>query len=263
MTRTKKAKAFAEARARARAAAAYAEKDLVELVAPSDLEELVETRPVDARAADDPKKKAGLAKIGKKKAPVAAMAALHECPACSKKFRTRKAMSDHCANKGDAAHEAYRTPAGLNFRVAAMTTSHGDAATTCPACSKKFPDKRAMKHHCANKGDAVHEAYRKREGLNLAVRPKGTGTSDDRPARPPTGRIPIGLLPARQGQTNFQRLPSGDSFSDNFSDSDSGGMYFDEGMYGFSAHDCDELLCQGVKPWDDDAGAVLGALHGW
>ena len=86
MTRTKKAKEWA--------AAAYAEKDAKDGGSPpSDLEELVETRPVDARAADDPKKKAGLAKIvKKKKAPVAAMAALHECPACSKKFRTRKAM---------------------------------------------------------------------------------------------------------------------------------------------------------------------------
>jgi len=102
-----------------------------------------------------------------------------------------------------------------------------------------------MKNDCANKGDAVQEAYLKREGLNRAVRPKGTRTSDDRPAR--------------QSQTNFQRLP----WEDSFSDSDSGGMYFDEGMCRFSAHDCDELLCQGVKPWDDDAGAVLGALHGW
>ena len=24
---------------------------------------------------------------------------------------------------------------------------------------------------------------------------------------------------------------------------------------------CDELMCQGVKPWDDDAGAALGALY--
>ena len=32
------------------------------------------------------------------------------------------------------------------------------------------------------------------------------------------------------------------------------------GMCGFSGHDCEELLCQGVKPWDPDAGAVLAAL---
>ncbi|KAJ7206292.1 hypothetical protein GGX14DRAFT_643293 [Mycena pura] len=32
--------------------------------------------------------------------------------------------------------------------------------------------------------------------------------------------------------------------------------------FGFSRGDIEELLCQGVKPWDDDAGAVLAALSG-
>lgn len=32
--------------------------------------------------------------------------------------------------------------------------------------------------------------------------------------------------------------------------------------YGFSRDEIQELLCQGVKPWDDDAGAVLAALRG-
>jgi len=36
----------------------------------------------------------------------------------------------------------------------------------------------------------------------------------------------------------------------------------EEGMYGFSDEDVQELLSQGVKPWDDDAGMVLAALHG-
>ena len=37
----------------------------------------------------------------------------------------------------------------------------------------------------------------------------------------------------------------------------------DDGGYGeFSAEDVDELLSQGVKPWDEDAGAVLDALSG-
>lgn len=35
----------------------------------------------------------------------------------------------------------------------------------------------------------------------------------------------------------------------------------EEGMCGFSGRDCQELMCQGVKPWDDDAGAVLAALY--
>jgi len=40
-------------------------------------------------------------------------------------------------------------------------------------------------------------------------------------------------------------------------------MYgFDGGHCGFSAGDCDELMMQGVKPWDDDAADVLRALSG-
>ena len=30
--------------------------------------------------------------------------------------------------------------------------------------------------------------------------------------------------------------------------------------FGFTPSQCDELLAQGVKPWDADAGAVLAAL---
>jgi hypothetical protein len=37
----------------------------------------------------------------------------------------------------------------------------------------------------------------------------------------------------------------------------------DGGMLGFSASECDDLLCQGVKPWDDDADSVLGYLGGY
>lgn len=37
----------------------------------------------------------------------------------------------------------------------------------------------------------------------------------------------------------------------------------DYGPFGFTEDDAYELLCQGVKPWDDDAGAVLAALNGY
>jgi hypothetical protein len=36
---------------------------------------------------------------------------------------------------------------------------------------------------------------------------------------------------------------------------------FDGGYMGYSGRDCDTLLECGVKPWDDDAGMVLGAMH--
>lgn len=34
------------------------------------------------------------------------------------------------------------------------------------------------------------------------------------------------------------------------------------GMYGFTRDEEHGLLCQGVKPWEDDAHAVLAALRG-
>eukprot|EP00771_Trimastix_marina_P002976 gnl/Trimastix_PCT/4155.p1 GENE.gnl/Trimastix_PCT/4155~~gnl/Trimastix_PCT/4155.p1 ORF type:complete len:391 (-),score=77.42 gnl/Trimastix_PCT/4155:51-1223(-) len=46
-------------------------------------------------------------------------------------------------------------------------------------------------------------------------------------------------------------------------DSDSDGWDDPNGMCGFSGDEVNELLCQGVKPWDDDAWDVLAALNGF
>jgi len=43
-------------------------------------------------------------------------------------------------------------------------------------------------------------------------------------------------------------------------DSDSGDS--DIGMFGFSSSDVEELLCQGIKPWDDEAPLALAVLKG-
>ena len=37
----------------------------------------------------------------------------------------------------------------------------------------------------------------------------------------------------------------------------------EDGMCGFSAGDCEELMCQGIKPWDPEAGAALMVLNGY
>ena len=37
----------------------------------------------------------------------------------------------------------------------------------------------------------------------------------------------------------------------------------DGGMFGFSEDDCYELACQGIKPWDPEAGAALAVLNGY
>jgi len=34
------------------------------------------------------------------------------------------------------------------------------------------------------------------------------------------------------------------------------------GCEGFTSRECNDLMANGVKPWEDDAGAVLGALYG-
>ena len=37
----------------------------------------------------------------------------------------------------------------------------------------------------------------------------------------------------------------------------------DEGACGFTASDCHELAMQGIKPWDEEAGAALAMLNGY
>lgn len=60
-----------------------------------------------------------------------------------------------------------------------------------------------------------------------------------------------GVFPSAERRKEWESSDEGD---DSFSD---------EGCYGFSGTDVDDLLSQGVKPWDDDAGAVLAALNGY
>jgi len=40
-------------------------------------------------------------------------------------------------------------------------------------------------------------------------------------------------------------------------------MSDDEGVLGYSSRNVNELLSQGVKPWDDDADDVMGAISGY
>jgi hypothetical protein len=53
------------------------------------------------------------------------------------------------------------------------------------------------------------------------------------------------------------------SYYDGYGDSDdSDNEYGGYGGFGFSASDVEDLACQGVKPWDDDAADVLAVLNG-
>ena len=53
------------------------------------------------------------------------------------------------------------------------------------------------------------------------------------------------------------------SESEDESEEESQSMFgFGRGMMGFSAAECDELLMQGIKPWDDDAAAAASVLFG-
>lgn len=63
------------------------------------------------------------------------------------------------------------------------------------------------------------------------------------------------------GGSSFPIYKSADGASDD-ADSDVSDD-FGHGMYGFSASDCDELMMQGIKPWDDEAGDALAVLNGY
>lgn len=47
-----------------------------------------------------------------------------------------------------------------------------------------------------------------------------------------------------------------------YDDDDDDDDEFGPGMLGFTGSECYELMSQGVKPWDDDAGDVLAVLNG-
>ena len=61
-----------------------------------------------------------------------------------------------------------------------------------------------------------------------------------------------------------QMQHSGDSEVDASSECEEEESMYGSGewMCGFSGSECDELLMQGVKPWDDVAEAVMAALSG-
>lgn len=45
-------------------------------------------------------------------------------------------------------------------------------------------------------------------------------------------------------------------------DSDDSDDYGGGGMFGFSSSDVQELMCQGIKPWEDCAPMALAVLRG-
>lgn len=67
-----------------------------------------------------------------------------------------------------------------------------------------------------------------------------------------------GEFPSAKRRQEIKREIWGSDCSD---EDEYGGSAFG-GACGFSGADVEDLLAQGVKPWDDDAGAVLAALNG-
>ena len=63
----------------------------------------------------------------------------------------------------------------------------------------------------------------------------------------------------RQTRDNYYGYDYGYDYDDDDDDDDD----YEGGVCGFTGAQCNELLAQGVKPWDDDAHAVLDALSGW
>jgi hypothetical protein len=80
----------------------------------------------------------------------------------------------------------------------------------------------------------------------------------------PAGGRPGATFAGMFGGMGFGGGRGGDEMADE--DSESGGDSLSDddeyGVYGFTRAEEEDLLCQGVKPWDDDAHAVLAALNG-
>jgi len=80
----------------------------------------------------------------------------------------------------------------------------------------------------------------------------------ERQQRKPLGRLPQGgRITEPKAETSYGRA-SGSDDSDN-GDDDDGHMGFGDSC---GSDWDDELAMQGVRPWDDDAGAVLDVLRG-
>jgi len=93
---------------------------------------------------------------------------------------------------------------------------------------------------------AASQRHRMRGASGARSRARGRGMARGRGS----GR---GRGMGRGQSSGMELVPRG---VDVDSDSDDGGMF------GMSADDVNELLCQGIKPWDDCAWAALAALHG-
>jgi hypothetical protein len=117
----------------------------------------------------------------------------------------------------------------------------------CPVCSKVLKSAEGVVSHLQAKKDLEHTRYR--AGCESA---HGGGTHGG------------GKRRRRESQSGAH---GGGAYGGGAYGGGGGGGYDSDGdgggYGGFSSADVNDLLCQGVKPWDNDAGRVLAALDGY
>ena len=109
-------------------------------------------------------------------------------------------------------------------------------------------------------GHSEHPSFRPTTSASAGGAGGGHGVGgggDSTTVHPQSERDLDALAKHRHDQFLAERRREG---SDNEASDDGGG--YGGGYGGFSSADVNEVLCQGVKPWDDDAGAVLMGLNG-
>ena len=89
----------------------------------------------------------------------------------------------------------------------------------------------------------------------------------DRFVAPPGRRVPTrgpasGVERAQRRRKMAQKRAAASASRKRRRDYDETSYDSFDNICGFSPSDAEELMCQGVKPWDDDAGDVLAALYG-
>ena len=89
----------------------------------------------------------------------------------------------------------------------------------------------------------------------------------DRFVAPPGRRVPTrgpasGVERAQRRRKMAQKRAAASASRKRRRDYDETSYDSFDNICGFSPGDAEELMCQGVKPWDDDAGDVLAALYG-
>jgi len=148
----------------------------------------------------------------------------------------------------------------LNVLDACLTTNGPFRTLSCKVCTKWTNNKslKLIRHYCQRAQGSSKHSEDHRNQLKEFCR-KTIDIFKDERDKENTNELSklLANLNMKESSSNvqssFETLLVGDT-----DESDSDG---DFGCYGFSSDDVEELLCQGIKPWDPEAGSALAVLY--